>query len=681
MVEDLLQWDPVNQKSKGKGILGSLLAFAAANEEQGRNTLHSHWQIWTKELNSDIRDALFDNDPQVKYKARRKFMQIIDQIASANLGDDFEVSHDCQAAFTYKSEHPESLESTSDNHFVDREDQIFRDARNKILAPQLKGCVTSCVHCENPIPTSDIINLALQRWRDTALQQGSNVEPVLPFSSARMDIAAYTYSYHMDQKCFHMTDPFWGNKNVRDILLHYTFDEHASSHKPSCFKKGNDCRFYLPEVSHAQTNIYEDPDPKKYITTHRLLEGDEMVTPAWVLELRRPMGCQFINTHCKPISQVFNCNTNIRIGDRSQVYYSTLYCGKSTQKEDAERVQRINNWTYKRLLRIEDQVLQNTRDQEEVPDGFVEGLCRMLSAMNAATTRNVVSATMAHLLVSMGGNRFMFSHGFGNLLIGQLEAALEGQKVDVRVRVNKFKGETIVWPDSSSDDYIHRPKTDPFHNMCSYKMCMNYKKIYKSKQDIAALNEHDNNDDDMQDYERALGQGYKAEKYNFSDTHPGYKFSHLAELKKEVIPKVYYADDSLCRIGQLKLHKADVDKETYNLRERYAKTALLMFYPHRCLDDLKMRNSYWEFFALQLTLHRQSEQTNFWEKGFEILQNIENRQAMDDVSSSSRASDRVTNMTECKEPDTTTKHPNQSRQDGEPGLNDILNFCEDEDER
>ena len=74
--------------------------------------------------------------------------------------------------------------------------------------------------------------------------------------------------------------------------------------------------------------------------------------------------------------------------------------------------------------------------------------------------------------------------------------------------MNKFKGETIVWPDSSSDDYIHRPKTDPFHNMCSYKMCMNYKKIYKSKQDIAALNEHDNNDDDMLDYERALGQGW-----------------------------------------------------------------------------------------------------------------------------------------------------------------------------
>ena len=108
-----------------------------------------------------------------------------------------------------------------------------------------------------------------------------------------------------------------------------------------------------------------------------------------------------------------------------------MYCGKSTQKEDAERVQRINVSAHKRLLRIEDQVLTNQRDKEDIPDGFVEGLCRMSSAMNAATTRNVISATMAHLLVCHGGNRFMFSHGFGSLLIGKLEAALEGKNVDV----------------------------------------------------------------------------------------------------------------------------------------------------------------------------------------------------------------------------------------------------------
>ena len=38
---------------------------------------------------------------------------------------------------------------------------------------------------------------------------------------------------------------------------------------------------------------------------------------------------------------MFNCNTNMQIGDISQVYYSTLYGSKSTQKDDSERVQQI----------------------------------------------------------------------------------------------------------------------------------------------------------------------------------------------------------------------------------------------------------------------------------------------------------------------------------------------------
>ena len=75
---------------------------------------------------------------------------------------------------------------------------------------------------------------------------------------------------------------------------------------------------------------------------------------------------------------------------------------------------------------MEEEFLDGTRAYEEVQDGFVEGLCRTLSGMNAATLRNVISATLQHLLVSNGGSRFNFSHGFGNLLVGQLEAPLEG---------------------------------------------------------------------------------------------------------------------------------------------------------------------------------------------------------------------------------------------------------------
>ena len=89
----------------------------------------------------------------------------------------------------------------------------------------------------------------------------------------------------------------------------------------------------------------------------RLVEGDELETPVWSVRTERPMGCQYLNTYNKPISEVFCCNTNIQIGDRSQVYYCTLYCGKSTQKDDAERENRLCVACSKRILRIQEEIL------------------------------------------------------------------------------------------------------------------------------------------------------------------------------------------------------------------------------------------------------------------------------------------------------------------------------------
>jgi hypothetical protein len=44
-------------------------AFADTDEEQGRKTLHQHWQIWVEEINQTLRNALFDNDNKTRNKA------------------------------------------------------------------------------------------------------------------------------------------------------------------------------------------------------------------------------------------------------------------------------------------------------------------------------------------------------------------------------------------------------------------------------------------------------------------------------------------------------------------------------------------------------------------------------------------------------------------------------------
>ena len=138
-----------------------------------------------------------------------------------------------------------------------------------------------------------------------------------PLSPERLDIAAYRHSYDMDGGCIEMDNAFWGNKDVRDTLLRLRFDEHGWNHCASCFKKGCDCRFFLPTPSIPETDIYPDPgtNGENVIKWYRLKEADTFEVPQWMVRKKRPMGCQFLNTHSRSISEVFNCNTNIQIGD------------------------------------------------------------------------------------------------------------------------------------------------------------------------------------------------------------------------------------------------------------------------------------------------------------------------------------------------------------------------------
>ncbi len=95
LTECFLKWDTKRQSSKGKGILGTVLAFAGADEEQGRKTLHQHWQIWVEEINQTLRDCLFHKDTTTRNKAQNTFCKHIDNDLSASYGPDLCITHKC----------------------------------------------------------------------------------------------------------------------------------------------------------------------------------------------------------------------------------------------------------------------------------------------------------------------------------------------------------------------------------------------------------------------------------------------------------------------------------------------------------------------------------------------------------------------------------------------------------
>jgi hypothetical protein len=325
----------------------------------------------------------------------------------------------------------------------------------------------------------------------------------------------------------------------------------------------------------------------------------------------RPMGCQYINPHNLPILNDFSFNTNIQIGDVSQVFYSTFHTSKSTQEEDSEKQLWIGRAVIKRIEKL----LEETSSRESSNDGcnqatlepsFCEGLCRVLSGLNAATTRNVISATMAHLIPSNGGSCFVLSHNFSDLFVGQMEATLEGQDINVCIRTSKLTNrQNKSWPDSLADDYIHPPEHQDFELMSFYEMTKCYKKVFKPL------------------------QRESKEAYKFSETHPGHEFSHLIKSKHKIVPRIALPTETVCWLKDLQLNTMKPTEESLEKHEIYAKMALLMFHPFRSLAYLTIEGCYWKKISQELQRHLEHKDTIIWHKGFDILQNINDRMTLE----------------------------------------------------
>jgi hypothetical protein len=229
-----------------------------------------------------------------------------------------------------------------------------------------------------------------------------------------------------------------------------------------------------------------------------------------------------------------------------------------------------------------------------------------------------------------------------------MEATLEGQDVNVRIRTSKLSnGDIKSWPDSLADDYIHCPQHQDFEEMSFYEMTRCYKKDFKPLR-------------------RECQGGYK-----FSDTHPGHEFSHLIKLTHKTVPRISLPRETICPMKDLQLNTTKPTEESLEKREIYAKMALLMFYPFRCLTDLKIEGSYWKKFSEQLHSHFEHKKTIFWHKGFDILQNINDRMTLE--KELKQAKDPIFLTTTNKKPNDTRSEQEKFQKDNKE--RDILQLC------
>jgi len=709
VTECIIGWDPKTQSGR-QGVFGVPIAYSRTDEEQGRKTIHSHWQIWVKDFNK-CRDALFHSDKEKRKMAREALISYIDKVVCASYGTNFVVTHNCG-----KEEKGQIVTKPMHEILCEVEDKnTLRKAKHQDHCLDVKGKVIECKLCEKTFSPSECINMGINYLRQQASSTGHHVDSDIrdgTHSSAVMkkewlDHTVIRYPFDFDEEgsptdaleeqkqadgATYVSNEWLLDRKLRRDLLHFAFDEHDYTHRGTCFKGGKvECRGDLPEMTSEKSVIFDksaidalnhnhrcvrDNEGEKIILCHHL-NGEIEEKSQYMILPRRTNGSQFLNQHNVPISDVLACNTNVTLGDPSHTYYTTLYKSKDTQAEDKMAYHRVNASLGRRLWRAQQQQqqqqqhqqeqLQQEQEQHEEKEGRggkqeetdiddqtcpVEGLGRVMTGINALLSRDIVSSTMAHLLISQGGERFTYSHEFFSISLQNIENVLEEKKtMYFRLRRNWSNTEkkTISWADCWAYDYIFRP--DSLENLSVYEYAMWYKKEYKSFKELNS---------------ESIRQP-KNLKYKFNEGHQGRKYCHLSKRKHPVIPIISMATN-LCNVKSLcVLDDSPTDEGTLQHRERYAKTAIMLFYPFRNANDLVESGTYWQKFvaiegtkayeeSLDARLGENPITKQFWNRGRLILQNIETRNVAE--KEMKRPKSKITYLTE------TPKSTGQRKKDG-----------------
>jgi len=117
-------------------------------------------------------------------------------------------------------------------------DQHLRDMRHRTLCMDLNGEIGECSICKTRCTTSNIIRIDLDRKR-RSLDPSSYLHYDNMTTTSENRLAVYA-----------MTRISKGLQSDEEILLfeisRYVYNEHSYKHRPTCFKKGCECRFFYP---------------------------------------------------------------------------------------------------------------------------------------------------------------------------------------------------------------------------------------------------------------------------------------------------------------------------------------------------------------------------------------------------------------------------------------------------
>ena len=642
------------------GIFGVPLAYADSVEEQMRYTLHSHICVWIKHFNQ-VRNLMFDENMIIKQAARAEMLKYCKLAGQATFGNlDIYIPESESDPSVNPSGNFNNIQCNPNQVFLGSEPskQTIRNMRHFKHAAEEKGIIASIPASQDDYDSDATIMDDMSQDGTTSNDKAftgpdlvslntkkamNDVSNEFVKNNAQLDRLTYTMPYDMfsDVRCRPVdcqpclsTFMFDGNNVHRDIaermkqfnmrypLLQLRVNSHDFLHRKGCFKKGCECRFLLPKGHEFLAYIlFDDEDAVEW----HFIDGSTKKYSRYEYMAKRNTGDQFMNMSNDIASCVLGCNTNVGLADRVQFFYVTMYASKQNQKEEKIAYLACCEGLSRRVKRQQEEAAaaatenisanqqshQSAPVQEEQSD-FAEGFKRILSAMYAHMSNDVIAATMAHLLIQQNGSRFTFSHEFVTIPLGHLVAWFDGENLQFRLRILKD-----VWnQDSGADDsavhqryaeyfihhYIYRPNEleqyscyELFSHFQLKKISPNRIKRGSDSSDIGCFRLHRD--------------------------HPGYKYFVMERSRTMLVPQItstkLFED---VKHLQVCVPTSEVHSDTTYYRERYATLALLLFAPYRCKEDLVMDNSTWKHYYHMLSNNLLSPRNQH------VLQNIQDVQ-------------------------------------------------------
>ena len=263
LISKLICWD--DKEAIGHpGIFGEAEAYGVAIEEQGRKTLHGHILVWIKDFNT-LRNSLFDEDSVIKNKAKEEMLNYIEKIMNSSYGglhmtvDNKRNKESSDEVYIKDNNNMrgvhEAHSAMADSLLNEVTAQKLRNMRHKDLCIIEKGTI-AIDDSKDEYSTVKIVNNSLKHWYKMSKEKSTLCTNDFPMMKERQDIYCMRSIYDFDPKdckkifeneylVHNEDDSFDQSVACRKRILNLRFNEHDFYHRPSCFKKGCECRVNL----------------------------------------------------------------------------------------------------------------------------------------------------------------------------------------------------------------------------------------------------------------------------------------------------------------------------------------------------------------------------------------------------------------------------------------------------